>query len=349
VIGRLRAPTVADAQLLVRITLAGTLAWWLSTLLGQPRPLFAALVPLVAMLGDPYAAFNVSLARVLGVLVGVLLGIGLIHVSPGSSTVLVALLFVTSLALGLVIRIGGQPNNQIAISALFMLYLGEATKAESVGFARVWETALGAGVSLVVSMLLWPPDPLAETRRRLGVLTRWTHDDLRATADLLERGSADDGERLLEDVRGRSREAVRFVLELDRGQRALSWNPLRRRDRGPYATERTRIALAARAYRHARTLLRYVVDATAQGAPLPSRGVAGAIRLVADATVAAVGPEPARARPLLARADAVLDRTPAVSPQEQGITAKLRQLSADLDAAGERTRRPAAEPVDVSP
>ena len=41
--------------------IAGTLAWWLSRLLGAPRPFFALLVPLVAMGSDPLGALNVSL------------------------------------------------------------------------------------------------------------------------------------------------------------------------------------------------------------------------------------------------------------------------------------------------
>jgi uncharacterized membrane protein YgaE (UPF0421/DUF939 family) len=65
---------------------------------------------------------------------------------------------------------GGPLNNQIAITAMFMLYLGVGAKAQSVGVARIWETAVGAGVAVSVSALVWPPDPLKLARRRVDRL-----------------------------------------------------------------------------------------------------------------------------------------------------------------------------------
>jgi uncharacterized membrane protein YgaE (UPF0421/DUF939 family) len=109
--------------------IAGTAAWWACTLLGQPRPSFAVLVPLVAMGDDPFGALNVSLTRVVGVFVGVFLGILLLQLDL-PSTILVALLLALSLAAGLLLRPHSAPvNNQVAITALFMLYLGVAARA----------------------------------------------------------------------------------------------------------------------------------------------------------------------------------------------------------------------------
>ncbi len=85
------------------VLLAGTLAWWLCTLLGAERPLFAVLVPLVAMDGDPFSSINVSVARIVGVVAGVFLGLGLLQLDL-SSTLLVALLLTLSLIIGLVLR-----------------------------------------------------------------------------------------------------------------------------------------------------------------------------------------------------------------------------------------------------
>ena len=48
---------LGELRLVVKMTAAGTLAWWLCTVAGQPRPLFAVLVPLVAMGDDPVLPF----------------------------------------------------------------------------------------------------------------------------------------------------------------------------------------------------------------------------------------------------------------------------------------------------
>jgi uncharacterized membrane protein YgaE (UPF0421/DUF939 family) len=237
-------PSRGDLRLAAKMSAAGTLAWWLSTLLGADRPLFAVLVPLVAMDGDALSAVNVSLARTLGVFAGVFLGLGLLQLDLPSTT-LVALLLVLSLAAGLVLRVKDGPlNNQVAITALFMLYVGASQRAETVGAARIWETALGAGVAVAVSALVWPPDPLREARRRSTRLRGWLHDDLERIADLLAHPDAEAAEGQLELVRERSLQAIRDVFELEQGERALRWNPRRRADAAAFAEERGRLPAA---------------------------------------------------------------------------------------------------------
>ena len=61
---------VAELRLAIKMTIGGTGAWWIASEFGTKRPLFAALVPLVAMNGDPFAAVSVSIARILGVFAG---------------------------------------------------------------------------------------------------------------------------------------------------------------------------------------------------------------------------------------------------------------------------------------
>ena len=76
---------VQELRLAVKMTLAGTLAWWVSTALGAQRPIFAVLVPLVSMTGDPFSALSVSAARILGIFAGVGSGIAIVHLSLSST------------------------------------------------------------------------------------------------------------------------------------------------------------------------------------------------------------------------------------------------------------------------
>jgi uncharacterized membrane protein YgaE (UPF0421/DUF939 family) len=262
-------PSRAELQLVAKMILAGTLAWWLCTLLGQPRPLFAVLVPLVAMDGDPFASVNVSLTRTIGVFAGVLLGLALYGVHL-TSTALVTLLLALSLAAGLLLRAPTGPvNNQVAITAMFMLYLGAVDRAEAVGIARIWETAIGAVFAVGVAVTVWPPHPLAEARRRVTRLRAWLAEDLRRAAALVRRPDEEEAEQELDLVRDRSLRAVRDVFQLERAERALRWNPRSRTDRQAFAVERDRLNGAARQYRHLRTIARIVAD-TAEAAPLPA-------------------------------------------------------------------------------
>ena len=313
-------PSKRDLQLVSKMLLAGTLAWWLASLLGASRPLFAVLVPLVAMDGDPFSALNISIARTFGVFAGVLLGLGLLEL-PLPETLLVALLLAISLTIGLALRVaGGAVNNQVAITAMFMLYVGAATKAETVGVARIWETALGAVVAFAVSALVWPPHPVAEARHRVNRLRGWLRDDLGRVAAQLAAPDREQAEELLELVRERSLRAVEDVLELARGERALRWNPRRRRDAAVFAVERGRVARAARQYRHLRTLARIVAD-IASTQPLPAeereRLVRSMTALTAAETDSQIRPPP-------------LDPASLHDPRAVGLAIKLAQMIDDL-------------------
>src|SRR4051812_44452388 len=112
-------PTREDVRALLpraaQTAICAAVAWEVCVWLGAERPAFAALVPIVAVKGDPFSAFNVSLGRLLGVVFGVGFGIVLADVA-GTNALSVGLLVGIGLLAGLLVRIGGEPNTQIAVS-----------------------------------------------------------------------------------------------------------------------------------------------------------------------------------------------------------------------------------------
>lgn len=247
-----------EIQLALKMSAAGTLSWWLGTLAGEPRPIFAALVPLVSMSADPFSAVNVSVARVVGVFAGVVMGLGVIAL-PVPTLAKVAIGLLAATVAGITLRVGGRPNVQAAVSVLFMLGL-QRIGATHAGAARIWETAIGAGVTILVSVLLWPAHPVRELRIRVGRLSKELSEDLAAVADDLSTGSGATRERL-DVLRARSLDAVRDVFELDRARAALRWNLLRRSHTEDFDDLEQRVHLGARLYRHARSIARDVSDA----------------------------------------------------------------------------------------
>lgn len=311
---------LSETQLALKMAVAGALGWWLGTRAGAPRPIFAALVGLVAMSGDPFSAFSVSLARILGVFAGVGIGIGLLQLDLRLLWLVVLALLAGALA-GIPLRVGGRPNIQAAVSALFLVGLGRSG-AVPAGVARVWETAIGAGVTLLVSVLLWPPHPVRELRHRLARLRQELAADLAAVADDLATGSGAVAARM-DDVRSHSLDAVREVFALDQARRALRLNPLRRRDVGELELLDRRINLAARLYRHARAISRDVADTRVR-----SDELAAATRLLAEAVDRALRDEDARAA-----VDAAEARLAGIEPRDADtlvVRAQLLQMLDDL-------------------
>jgi uncharacterized membrane protein YgaE (UPF0421/DUF939 family) len=310
------------------MTLAAGLGWWLSTLAGEPRPIFAALVGLVALSGDAFQTLNVSAARILGVFAGVGLGLVLLQL-PLRLLWVVVLALLLGLLAGIPLRVGDRPNIQAAVSALFLVGLG-GSGVIGAGVARIWETALGAAVTLLVAVLVWPPDPAAELRRRLERLRQELAADLAAVMDDLATGSSAVAVRM-QDVRVHSLDAVRDVLQLDQARRALRFNPLRRGDVPEVEDLAARINLAARLYRHTRSISRDVADMHVVDPVL-----AAETRRIAEGIDRALRGEPAEVR----------FEIPAPAEHEAFVLwTQLRQLADDL-AEREHPGDPEAEDDD---
>ncbi|MFL5928248.1 MAG: FUSC family protein [Gaiellaceae bacterium] len=308
---------IGELRLAIKMTIGGTVAWWLASELGAQRPIFAALVPLVAMTGDPFAAVSVSVGRIAGVFAGVGVGVAVTHVDL-SSTWRVAVALLAGTLIAIVLKVGARPNLEVPIAALFLIGFAGGTASE-LGVQRIWETAVGALVAIVVSTLLWPPDPVRELTRRLDRLRQALAADFAAIAEDLATGSGASGDQL-DDLREHSLDAVRDVFELDPARRALRLSPLRHRDLPQFEDLARRINFGARAARHARALGRDVADMH-----VLDQALAAATRHLADA--ADRGLQGDDCREPLGRAElALLQSTEAV------VSAQLRQLWADLRA-----------------
>lgn len=312
---------VAELRLAIKMAIGGTGAWWIASELGAKRPIFAALVPLVAMNGDPFAAVSVSIGRILGVFAGVGIGLALTHVTV-DSTGRVAIALIVATLVGIVLKVGERPNLEVPIAALFLIGFASANVSQ-LGVQRIWETGIGAVVAVVVSAVLWPPDPIRELERRLDRLRQQLAADFAAIADDLATGSGVIAEQL-DELREHSLDAVRDVFELAPARRALRWSPLRRNDVRLVDDLDERINLGARAARHARSVGRDVADSHVR-----NRELAAATRHLADALDRALlGQDRTEA---LARAGEELAAAGGGGDQAI-VAAQLRQFLADLRA-----------------
>lgn len=143
--------TLVDARTVGKIAIAAGLAWWLGNLAGQPRPVFAALAPILVIRSDATATMVGSLGRVVGVLAGVGLGLGALAITRPSALmvgIVVAVALVIDGVVKRVPRVGLDTRNQTAVSALLMLFV--ATGVTAYAAARLWETAIGAAVALLM-------------------------------------------------------------------------------------------------------------------------------------------------------------------------------------------------------
>ncbi|MGP3690668.1 FUSC family protein [Streptomyces sp. IBSNAI002] len=309
----------AAARIVVTVAVAWETALWLGA---EQPPVYAAVVPLVALRGDPMTALSASLQRVLGVVAGVLVGIVVLNILH-PSTAAIVLVVAIGLAAGMVLRAGGSMNVQVPASSLLVF---ASTSPDAYALHRLWETGAGAAVTILLAPLLWPPDP----RRTLAALaadsrTRLIQALTSTTAVLgTDPGTARDNlaavSSHIEAVHGhaaRAREA----------ERAMRFNPLRRRDRKTVTSLTRAVATADQLTPHLATLAREVAELTGREDLAPAL------------------PEARRHLPGLSAstAKAITDTLHETSPQQALTTARAHLAAyarADSRPAATALRRP---------
>jgi hypothetical protein len=149
---------------IARIVIVATVSWQACVWLGADLPpVYAVLVPWVCLTSDPFSAFNLSWSRLVGVLIGLLVGVAVLQIlRPGLPAV--ALVLGLALLIGMVIRIGNTSNIQVAVSALLVFVSPDAA---AYSLTRLWETVVGTAVTAVLTPFLFPADPLKAARREL--------------------------------------------------------------------------------------------------------------------------------------------------------------------------------------
>jgi Aromatic acid exporter family member 1 len=228
-------------RLVVKITLAATLAWELSRLvLPHGTPALAALGAILTV----QVTIRSTVYRGLQQSVGVVLGVGgavLLARLLGVHAWSVGLVILAALLLGRLLRLGTQ-SNQVAISALLVLALGA-----DYGAARIWETLLGASVGVLLNLALSPPTYVEHAGRTLrgvgtdlGVLLSEIGDGLRGDWDArTARGWLDRAREITRAQQG-------ALDAVDRAEESIHFN-LRARDE---AESVARLAEGARALEH---------------------------------------------------------------------------------------------------
>ncbi|MFG2938145.1 FUSC family protein [Streptomyces sp. NPDC048282] len=258
---RLRVQGPAAARILVVAVACWQVALWAGA--DQP-PVFAAIVPLLCLRGDSASSLAALLLRILGVMAGVALGVTVVSLFR-PSTVVLAVVLGLALLCGAVVSSGTTLNVQVAVTSLLVF---ANPSPESYGFARLWENALGGAVTAVLAPLLWPRDPRRETAALARECAVGLADGLVRSARAI--GAADEASANRASAQAETDRLRGYGAEAREAEKALRFNPVRRRHRAEVAELGDRVDLAVRAAPHLLTLAAEVELATARHGLTPT-------------------------------------------------------------------------------
>lgn len=140
---------------LLKTVVAAVIAWVLADhTFHLPQAFLAPWAALLVVHATVYRTFSRGTQQVIGAVLGVLLA-WVVGNFLGLTTTAVAALLVLGLLLG-ALRWFRDESTSIAATGLIVLTTGFSTQ-DQVLVDRLYDTAIGIGVGLVVNMLVWPP------------------------------------------------------------------------------------------------------------------------------------------------------------------------------------------------
>lgn len=328
-------PTPPRAQLAERLSAEGpqglrivvaAVVGWLACRWIDPTtlPIYAVIVPVAAMRDDPYSALHTSFDRLLGVVAGIAIGV-LVADWLGPSVYAVGLVLLTGLLGGILLRVGPALNVQVSLSALIVF---ASPDPGQLAVTRLWETVVGAVVTVVLSPLLFPPDPRqALTRAYEDVVAQVARhlSDLSVVVEHADRHPARLA-ALMASAQETEREAQDLPGKLAGARRSLRYNLLRRDQQAPLSAMAAPIELAGGLAEAVRVLVEDVAELSA--------------RTDLTATWSRVG---GRLAPVLSAAAAAVGTGLPPSGLAPGARAAVTRASEEI----ERWRAASATPVDA--
>jgi hypothetical protein len=248
----------------VKTTVAAVAAYVAAVPLSDnPRPVLAPLTALLVVQVTLYDSLRTGLRRVVSVVAGVLVAVGLstwVPLTWWSLGIAVA----ASLVLGRLLRLGAEVA-EVPISAMLVLAVGGAEVAAE---GRVVETMIGAVVGVMVGAVVAPPLYVRPATAAVEELARSTAEALRTVSrEVREEYDAERTERWLDLARGLGAEILHADRELGKAEASMRLNVRTRRLPHAGASLRSGLEALERASVSLRGVARSLADLARAGGP----------------------------------------------------------------------------------
>ncbi|MBB2976802.1 uncharacterized membrane protein YgaE (UPF0421/DUF939 family) [Microbacterium endophyticum] len=177
----IRAPRRTPLLQVLKSAIA-TIAAWLAASLVFPdaTPVFAAIAALLVVQPSLNQSLAKALERSAGVIAGVAVasGLGMLF---GEANWVVVIAIALGLLIAWALKMTAATANQVAISAILVIALGQTTPGYAVD--RVLETILGAAIGVIANVAIVPPLALQPARERIDALGQEIAQTLDRLAD----------------------------------------------------------------------------------------------------------------------------------------------------------------------
>ncbi|MFI7606276.1 aromatic acid exporter family protein [Micromonospora sp. NPDC049366] len=328
----------AGGVLAVQAGLAAGLSWWVADgLLHIPQPLFAPISAVIALAASVGQRLRRTIEMVVGVSLGVLVGDVLMYLFGNGLWQLGAIVV---LAIVVAVLISRSPAVIVQAAATAVLIATLSPAVENVEIPRFLAALVGGGVSLAVTAVLLPLNPLRVINRAATPALELLVEQLEVTAEALRRHDAPAAQAALDRLRDNKQEMDAFSEAAQAAREASTLSPVRWENRqGPVGRYARAVEPVDRAMRNSGTLIRRTVTLIEDGEPVPGplpeaiAGLAKAVRTLQREFTGADDPCQAREQAVRAVAAAGRAYREGVGFSGAVVVAQVRTTASDLIVA----------------
>ncbi|WP_053225793.1 FUSC family protein [Solirubrobacter soli] len=250
---------------ILQTALAATAAWLAAVaLLPDGRPSFASIAAVIC-LGASYGQRG---SKALQLIAGVVLGITVASVLValiGTGSLQIGLMVVLAMSAAVLLRGGELLVAESAVSAILLVSLDPNTSDVSFTLNRVLEGLIGGGVALVVTSLVFPPDPALHVGRAAQAVFSGLGAALERVQAALTEGDAGEAGEALAAARALDPLVDEFDEALRIGRETARISPRRRASLAELERYGASFAQVDFAVRDTRVLARHAVRLARSG------------------------------------------------------------------------------------
>ncbi|UUZ79862.1 aromatic acid exporter family protein [Paenibacillus sp. P26] len=228
--------------------LAAAIAWDVGQLFVSKHPFFAPLAAILCMQITVEDSIKKGYQRIAGIVGGIIIAdiiTRLFIISDWS----IALLVCLGLGISALFKWNGAIASQFGVTVLLVVTVGAGSS--SYGIDRIVETLVGALISILINMLIFPPDFTDEASTRIKQTTNQMAEHVQAIELWLQQGaSRERGGGLLETSNNLNKHVESAVAALNQAIQATKFSPLVKRRNEQLQRQKEHLQTLQEACRH---------------------------------------------------------------------------------------------------
>ncbi|MFC7394491.1 FUSC family protein [Scopulibacillus cellulosilyticus] len=248
--------------------LASAVSWQLAKWSGSKDPFLAPLTAILCLQQSIDKSIRFAFQRVVGTMIGIIVIeciVQFLHVNFWTLFFVILI----SVSIGYWLNFNQVVVRQISLSVLLVFLL--TSHSHEYGIDRLRDTFIGAVISIIVCLFLFPPDFTKKVKQSILTFTDHLSDNFTNTAKWIENGcKIEEGKQIQNNTKNLLNECHQVSTQLESALKNNRLNIYSKKNRARLAEYQQQLLNLRKGYTHISGMVRTTMDWSASGNMTPS-------------------------------------------------------------------------------